>query len=95
MSRKKKKKSEDREAAWAHIASLLEKIEKERKEISVAFTRAKEDYINEGGSRLYFPMYLKETYGVEITSDEMVFSVFPSYTIVDIAKYEFFALRYL
>jgi hypothetical protein len=81
---------------WEHIAELLERIHEERKSVAHAFKLALADYTEGGGSKSYFPVYLLETYGIEVNDNNLPeFLYFPTYTVVNQAKYEFFALRYL
>ena len=100
MSKKKKVISqEDRDANWDHIIASLEELHRKRNSYVDAFTIAKNDYVNEGGSKMYFPTYLKDTYGIVLPDlskiSDPVLKYFPDFTIVDRAKFEFFALRYL
>lgn len=81
---------------WSKIVELLDKIHAERKSVTQAFSQALADYIEAGGSKSYFPVYLFETYGIEVNDNNLPeFLYFPTYSVVDHAKYEFFALRYL
>jgi hypothetical protein len=98
VSKKKKLGEKDpyADTDWSKIVELLEKIHEERKAVTQSFIQAMTDYIESGGSKAYFPAYLKETYGIKVGNEnisELLY--FPEYTVIDHAKYEFFALRYL
>lgn len=98
MAKKKKNvQSENDSDKWEQITAILEQIQQERKSYVDAFTVARDDYVKEGGSKMYFPIYLKETYGIDLRdwSEVNILSYFPDFTIIDPAKFEFFALRYL
>lgn len=88
----KKKRDDSSVADWEHITKLIEQLQEERKSIVNALRQAEHDYTEIGGSKAYFPAYLKETYGIDLSPDV---AIFPTYSIIDVAKYEFFVLRYL
>lgn len=97
LKKKKVVSQEDNDTKLEHITALLDQIQRERKAYVDAFTIARKDYVKEGGSKMYFPMYLKETYGIDLRGwvEVNILSYLPDFTIVDQAKFEFFALRYL